>query len=43
MKKKSFFQAMVVSAFKSKLDKDFDYWHLSADDVKAREDYKVEL
>lgn len=41
--KKSFFQSMVVSMFASKLDFDFPYWQLSADQVKAQEDYTVKL
>lgn len=40
-KKKSFFESMVVSYFASKLDKDFEYWGLSDDKIKAQEDYKV--
>lgn len=42
-KKKSFFPAVVVQFFSSKLDFDFTYWQLSEDKVKAQEDYKVEL
>lgn len=41
--KKSFFQSMVVNLFKGKLDFDFPYWSLSEEQVKAQEDYKVEL
>lgn len=41
--KKSFFQAMVVNFFSSKLDKHFDYWQLDADDAKAKEDYSVKF
>jgi|TARA_R110000868_G_scaffold242589_1_gene498116 LemA protein len=41
--KKSFFQAMVVSFFSSKLDKNFEYWQLEADDAKAKEDYAVKF
>lgn len=41
--KKSFFQGMVVNLFKGKLDFDFSYWSLSEEQVKAQEDYKVEL
>ena len=41
--KKSFFQAMVVSFFSSKLDKNFEYWQLEADDAKAKEDYSVKF
>ncbi|MDF1683153.1 MAG: LemA family protein [Legionellaceae bacterium] len=39
--KKSFFQAMVVSFFSSKLDKHFEYWQLEAGDAKSKEDYSV--
>lgn len=41
--KKSFFEAMVVGFFASKLDKDFPYWSLSEGDIKAKEDYKVKF
>lgn len=41
--KKSFFQAMVVSLFSSKLDKTFEYWQLEADEVKAKEDYSIKF
>lgn len=41
--KKSFFQSTVVSLYASKLDFEFTYWQLSADKVKAQEDYKVDL
>lgn len=41
--KKSFFQAMVVNFFASKLDKHFEYWALEADDAKAKEDYSVKF
>ena len=41
--KKSFFQAMVVSLFRAKLDFDFPYWQLTADQVKTQEDYTVKL
>lgn len=41
--KKSFFQSMVVNLFKGKLDFDFPYWSLSEEQIKAQEDYKVEL
>lgn len=42
-KKKSFFEAMVVSFFAAKLDKTFEYWSLSDEQIKAREDYTVKL
>lgn len=41
-KKKSFFEAMVVGIFPS-LNKDFDYWSLPEDTIKAREDYTVKF
>jgi LemA protein len=41
--KKSFFAAMIVGMFRSKLDCDFPYWQLSADKVAAQEDYTVKL
>ncbi|MCH9689405.1 MAG: LemA family protein [Gammaproteobacteria bacterium] len=41
--KKSFFEAMVVSFFASKLDKHFEYWQLEADDAKAKEDYAAKF
>ncbi|MDP1603705.1 MAG: LemA family protein [Legionella sp.] len=42
-KKKSFFEAMIVSAFPAKLDKEFAYWSLPDDQIKAREDYTVKF
>jgi LemA protein len=41
--KKSFFSSMIVNMFKSKLDFDFPYWQLSADQVKTQEEYRVKL
>ncbi|MBS0358250.1 MAG: LemA family protein [Proteobacteria bacterium] len=41
--KKSFVQSVVVSVFESKLDKDFAYWGLADDQIKAKEDYTVKL
>jgi LemA protein len=41
--KKSFFESMIVSFFRSKLDANFTYWQLSEEKVKEQEDYKVEL
>ena len=41
--KKSFLQAIVVNLFRSKLDKQFEYWQLSEQDIKAKEDYTVKL
>jgi LemA protein len=40
--KKSFFQSMVASIF-SKLNQDFSYWQLDADQVKTQEAYTVKL
>ncbi len=40
-KKKSFFEAMIVSFFASALDKDFIYWGLSQGQVEQQEQYKV--
>lgn len=42
-KKKSFFEAMVVSFFNQALDKDFIYWGLPEGQVQAKEDYTVKL
>ena len=42
-KKKSFFEAMVVSFFSAKLDKAFEYWGLPEEQMKAREDYTVKF
>jgi LemA protein len=41
--KKSFFTAMIVGIFRSKLDFNFPYWQLSADKVAQQEDYTVKL
>lgn len=41
--KKSFVQAMVVSAFAAKLDCNFTYWQLTEDQVKTQENYTVKL
>ena len=42
-KKKSFFEAMVVSFFAAKLDKGFVYWGIPEEQVKEREDYTVKF
>lgn len=42
-KKKSFFPAMVVSMFASKLDFNFPYWQLEEGKTKEREDYTVKM
>lgn len=41
--KKSFFEAMVVSMAKDKLDKDFIYWNLPAEKIAEQEAYTVKL
>ena len=41
--KKSFFEAMVVSAFAEKLDKTFEYWGLSDSTIQSHEDYTVKF
>jgi LemA protein len=41
--KKSFFEAMVVSFFSSRLDKNFEYWQISEEDAQKKEDYSVEF
>jgi LemA protein len=40
-KKKSFFEAMVVSYFDSALNKDFVYWGLPEEQIQQKEDYSV--
>ncbi|KTC66848.1 LemA protein [Legionella birminghamensis] len=42
-KKKSFVEAMVVNFFGDKLNKEFEYWSLPEDQIKAREDYTVKF
>lgn len=42
-KKKSFFESVVVGLFPAKLDKQFEYWGLPDDQIKAREDYTVKF
>lgn len=41
--KKSFFAAMIVAIFRSKLDVDFTYWQLSPETVASQENYTVKL
>lgn len=41
--KKSFFQAMVVGFFASKLDKTFEYWGLPDDQIQSHENYTVKF
>ncbi len=41
--KKQFPAVMVVNAFASTLSVAFDYWQLSSDDAKKKEDYTVKL
>jgi LemA protein len=42
-KKKSFFESMIVNFYASKLDKEFAYWSLPDEQIKAREDYTVKF
>jgi LemA protein len=42
-KKKSFFEAFVVSIFASSLDKQFVYWGLPEDEIQAKEAYTVKF
>lgn len=42
-KKKSFFESMIVGFYASKLDKQFAYWSLPEEQIKAREDYTVKF
>lgn len=42
-KKKSFFESMLVKFFAAQLDKVYQYWALSEDQVKANESYTVKL
>jgi len=41
--KKSFFESMVVNMAKTRLDKNFVYWNLPDDQIKAQEAYTVKL
>jgi len=41
--KKSFFESMIVSMFKDKLDKDFVYWNLPQEKIAEQENYTVKL
>lgn len=40
-RKKSFFESMIVNLYPSSLDKTFEYWALTADQIKGREDATV--
>jgi len=42
-KKKSFFEALIVNYFPDKLNKEFEYWSLPDEQIKAREDYTVKF
>lgn len=42
-KKKSFFEAMVVGFFPTKLDMQFDYWSIPEEQIKAREEYTIKF
>lgn len=41
--KKSFFESMVVNFFSSRLNKQFEYWQISEEDAKKKEDYSVKF
>jgi len=41
--KKSFFEAIVVSLFRSALDKEFIYWNLAPETAAERENYTVKM
>lgn len=41
--KKAFLTQMIVAAFKSKLDFDFQYWQLSEGKIAEQESYTVKL
>lgn len=42
-KKKSFIEAMVVNFFSASLNKEFEYWSLPDEQIKAHEDYTVKF
>lgn len=42
-KKKSFFEAMIVSMFAGALDKDFVYWGLPEEQIQQQENYTVKF
>lgn len=41
--RKSFFASMVVNFFRHKLDMDFAYWQLNAEQIASKEEYTVKL
>lgn len=41
--KRSFFEALIVNMFASKLDKFYEYWGLSDEQIKMQEEYKVKF
>jgi LemA protein len=41
--KKSFLQSIIVNLFAGKLNKDFNYWGLSADKIAEQENYTVKM
>lgn len=41
--KKSFFEAAVVGAFSSALDKQFEYWSLTEEKIQEAEDFRVKF
>ncbi|STX50323.1 LemA protein [Legionella busanensis] len=42
-KKKSFVESMIVNFFSDKLDKEFEYWSLPEEQIKANENYTVKF
>lgn len=42
-KKKSFFESLIVTMFSAKLDKEFEYWSLPDEQIKANENYTVKF
>ncbi|WP_131783583.1 LemA family protein [Legionella gresilensis] len=42
-KKKSFVESMIVNFFPDKLDKEFEYWSLPEEQIKANENYTVKF
>lgn len=42
-KRKSFFESLIVGLFPAQLDKQFDYWSLPDEQIKAHEDYTVKF
>lgn len=42
-KKKAFVESFIVTMFADKLDKQFDYWRLPEESIKAKEEYTVKF